>query len=226
MAVKNETILKVVIITLAVFLLVLCGYIVHLNRKIQKNVQTIETVTTQDNKYTQFYYEREFKELKKENKELYDSLKSQQDYITSLSKFNYKVHHKVDTVIIEKNHELPQEVENLADSTYCYSNETDSLSYNLLINSKLEPNWYALDVDVKDEFTIVNKQYSDGRLTTSIESGCKGEISDITAWQKSTKKKWYQRFAVGPAVTVGYDPINRNAGVVIGISATWNILGK
>lgn len=224
MAAKSETTLKIVVIVLAVFLLILCGYIVHLNRKIEKNVQTIETVTTQDNKYTQFYYEREFKELKKENKELYDSLKNQQDYITSLSRFNYKVHHTVDTVLIEKNEPLPSEVENLSDSTYHYANETDSLSYDLLINSKVEPNWYALDVDVKDEFTIVNKQYADGRLATNIESNHKGEISDITSWQKPTKKKWYQRFAVGPAVTVGYDPINKNAGLVVGVSATWNIL--
>lgn len=222
---KKTTVHNIILWIMVAVILFLTGYILYLNKKSQTTIQTIETLQQQDEgKYTQFYYEREFQALKKENRELYDSLKNQKDYITSLEKFSYRVKYVTDTVYTEA--EIREEVKDLPNETYVYHNETDSLTYQLQVNSKIEPNWYSLNVDVKDDFTIVNKTYADGRMTTSIESANKGEISDITAWQKSTRKKWYQRFAFGPSVIVGYDPINRNFGTMVGVSVTYNILGK
>lgn len=215
---------KIVIGILAAILVFMTGYVLKLNSTIHKKIETIETVSTQDNKYTQYYYEREFKALKDENKALYDSLKNQQDYITSLQQFSYNKSYN--TGIVDTKPEIPQEVEELPDSTYYYANETDSISYELNVNSKVEPNWYSLNFEVNDKFTIVNKEYQDGRLTTSIESEHQGEITDITAWQKPSSTKWYKRFAIGPSISVGYDPINRNCGVMVGFSVTYNILGK
>ena len=214
---------KVIIVVMLAIITFLTIYVIHLDSQINNKIKTVEIVKTEDNKYTQFYYEREFKILKQENKELYDSLKKQKDYITSLERFAYNKKYNTDTVFIQHK-QLSDELASLLDSTYEYSSETDSLSYDLNINSKIEPNWYNLTVNVKDEFTIVNKEFADGRQSTSIESANNGELSNITAWQKSNKKKWYQRFATGPSITVGYDPINRNGSLMVGWSVTYNIL--
>ena len=132
--------------------------------------------------------------------------------------------YKTDTVYIQP--ELPEVVKELPDSTYTYKSETDTLSYELQINSKVEPNWYSLEAEVNEEFTIVNKQYDSGLLTTTITTENSGDIYDVTNWQKVHKKKWYNNFSFGPSVSIGYDPINRNLGVVVGVGVTYNILGK
>ncbi len=215
---------KVVVWIMVIIIGFLTVYILYLNNQVHKKIENIETVSTQDSKYTQYYYEREFKALKNENKALYDSLQSQKEYITSLQQFKYKKQY--DTGVVKTEPKIPEEIKEIPDSTYHYANETDSISYKLDVNSKVEPNWYALNFSVNDKFTIVNKQYNDGRMATTVESQNNGEITEMTSWQKSTSTKWYNRFVIGPSVTVGYDPINRNCGVVIGFSVTYNILGK
>lgn len=221
---KTTTVHKIVIWAMIGVIAFLSCYIIYLNKKVHTNIETIETMVTQDNKYTQFYYEREFKALQKENKELYDSLKHQKDYITSLQQFQYQVKFLHDTVYTTP--EIPEIVKDLPNETFVYQEETDSLSYELQVNAKVEPNWYLLNVGVKDMFTIVSKEFADGRMETTIESEHHGEIDNITAWQKSSRRKWYQRFSVGPSITVGYDIVNRNLGAMVGFSVTYDLLGK
>lgn len=231
--VKLQMILDIILVSIIIFF---GGYTIYLHRELRHHVEEISAISATDGKYQQYYVEREFESLKNKNKELYDSLKSMKKQITTLEQFTYSK--KYSTGIVNVKKPIQQTVEDTVidkvvesqvifqDSTYNYSNKTDSLSYDLSINSKTEPNWYKLDVEVKDKFTVVNKDYGDGTQSIEIESENKGTISNVTAWQKSSKKKWYQRFAVGPSVTVGYDPFNKNLAFVIGASATYNILGK
>ena len=217
---------KGVLYIIAALVVVLCGFVVYFNYKLHKDATNYMETVEQDGVTTQHYYEREFNALKKENKELYDSLKKQQKNIESLSQFKYKIKYNTDTVYIESKEELNETLKGLPNNTYTYENETDTLSYELKINSKLEPNWYQLSAEIKDKFTIVNKDYGNGQQSTSIESENHGEITDITAWQHPKTSKGYNRFNFGPTVSVGYDPINRNVGVVIGVGVTYNILGR
>lgn len=217
---------KTILVIIACVIALLCGIVVYLNYKsYNETARYIETVQ-RDDITMQFYYEREFNALKKENKELYDSLKKQKKDIESLSQFQYKVKYKTDTVFITSEEPLPEVLKELPDKTYTYNSETDTLSYKLEINSKLEPSWYTLTTEVKDKFTIVNKDYGNGQQVTSIESANKGDISDVTSWQKPKSKKWYQNFSFGPTVSVGYDPVNKNVGVVVGVGLTYNIFGN
>ena len=217
---------KSILIIISCIVAILCLLVVYFNYKARNSaLKTIET-TESEGKYTQMYYEREFNALKKENRELYDSLKNQKDNISSVVRFKYKNKYFTDTVFVNNNVNIPEIVRELPDNTYTYSSESDTLSYRLQVNSKVEPNWYMLQAEVNDEFTIVNKEYANGQQMTVIESQDHGEISDITAWQKPNKRKWYQRFAVGPAVSVGYDPVNRNVGITIGVGVTYDLLGK
>ena len=217
---------KSILIIISCIIALLCGLVVYFNYKsYNKTVQHIETIGDEE-KVIQHYYEREFSSLKKENEELYDSLKAQKKEIESLSQFHYKIKYVTDTVFIHPEEELSEALKDLPDKTYTYSSETDTLSYELQINGKSEPNWYKLNAEVKDKFTIVNKDYHNGLMSTVIESQNRGEITDVTAWQKPKSTKWYQRFAFGPTVSVGYDPVNRNVGIVIGVGVTYNLLGK
>lgn len=217
---------KVVLYIIASIIIILCGLVVYFNYKSHTNAINQIEVIEEEGIVTQYYSERDFSALKKENKELYDSLKKQQKDIESLTQFKYKAQYTTDTIYIEPKEELDESLKALPNNTYIYEDETDTLSYKLKINSKLEPNWYQLSAEVKDKFTIVNKDYGNGQQITVIESENKGDITDVTAWQKPKTTKWYNRFSFGPTVSVGYDPINRNVGIVVGVGVTYNILGK
>lgn len=216
-------------------------YTAYLHRELRNHVKEITAASMNDGKYQQYYIEREFELLKNKNKALYDSLKSVKNQIKTLEEFTYSKKYSTGIVLAKQptiNKETTvdttqnqginnvEEVIILQDSTYNYNSKTDSLSYDLSINSKTEPNWYKLDVEVKDKFTVVNKDYGDGTHSIEIESQNKGTISDVTAWQKPSTRKWYQRFAAGPSVTVGYDPFNKNLAFVVGASVTYDIFGR
>lgn len=218
---------KIFIIILFCIIALLFGFLLYYKHKSetqQKKEEAVIEVVSESGKYTQYYYEKEFKALKSENRELYDSLKKQQKYIESLVQFQYKGKISTDTIYIEKQEEEIESVKNLEDKTYNYTCDNDTVKYHLKINSKLEPNWYKFDAELNDKFTIVNKQYSDGKLTTNIESDLGNDLSDIVVWQKVNKRKWYQQFSLGPTVAIGYDPLGKNFGVVIGLGITYNII--
>lgn len=216
---------KYVLLLLDAVILTLGILVFYYNKKANTSAEKLIEVVEQDGKYIQRYYERQFSELKKENQQLYDSLKNQKKEIESLTQFKYRVKYSTDTVFITKEEPLDKEIENLPDNTYAYESDTDTLSYKLEINSKTEPNWYRLSADIKDKFTIVNKDYGNGYQSTTIETE-NGQISDITSWQKPKSSKWYNRFSFGPTIGVGYDPINKNPGIFIGVGVTYNIVGK
>ncbi len=115
--------------------------------------------------------------------------------------------------------------ENASIKAYEYSNESnDSLNYHLTIGSTVEPKWYSLDLKVSDRFTLVNKE-SNGFNRIDITSDNMGMIDDVTLFNKKETNGFWDNFAFGPSVSVGYDINNHNVGVVVGISATYN-LGK
>lgn len=216
---------KYVLLLLDAVILALGGLVFYFNHKANTSAEKFVETVEQDGIYIKRYYERQFSELKNENRELYDSLKSQQKEIESLTQFRYKVKYSTDTIYVDRETPIAEELKELPDNTYSYDSETDTLSYRLEINSKLEPNWYKLSADVKDKFTIVNKDHGNGQQSTFIETE-NGEISDITVWQKPHTTKWYERFSFGPTIGAGYDPVNKGVGVFVGIGVTYNILGK
>ena len=163
----------------------------------------------------------EFSKLKKENKELYDSLKKSRDIIDYLVQFDYEKSYssgKVETS--SKNDKSSAYISH----DYVYKSEpNDSFEYKLTINSEKEPNYYQLDTRFKQRFTIVNG-HDNGMNHTTIKEDGKGDISNVTVFHKKDKKKFIDRFAVGPSITVGYDPLNKNMGCMVGVSLTFNIL--
>ena len=90
------------------------------------------------------------------------------------------------------------------------------------INSYTEPNWYSLNVKTKNKFTIVNKE-EDGINHITIGSSNKGNISNVTVFNKKEKRKFLSRFSVGPSVTAGYDIVNKQWGITAGASVTFDL---
>jgi hypothetical protein len=173
----------------------------------------IQTVAS-DGLSTSIYYDQTIASLKKENKELYDSVKAFKSEIDYLVQFKYKKRYKTDTVFID--------TARVKDTTvYEYKNsDNDSINYRLEIASREEPSWYKLDLEVSDKFTIVNKR-DDGINITDIKSDNGGELSSVVAVKK--KKSWKENFSFGPSVNVGYDPLNKNMGVMVGFGLSYKI---
>ena len=199
----------------------------------QKLVEEVEFIDS-TNTYNKIFYDKEISSLRKENKELYDSLKKYKKDIDFLVQFKYRKSYETGVVHTNKGKNPSQQVSVAADAdmadkvearTYEYLSEpNDTFEYKLRINSDKEPNWYSLSANVKDKFTIVNKKKDDSNINhLTIESQGSGDISDVTAFSRKDKKKFKDRIAVGPGATAGYDPINKKWGMTVGVTVSFDL---
>lgn len=203
-------------------------------KEAQRLVEEVEYIDS-TNTYNKIYYEGEISDLRKENKELYDSLKKYKKDIDFLAQFKYKKSYETGIIrtkptnivsssenVIKDENDVKEIIES---KTFEYLSEpNDTFEYKLRINAEKEPNWYSLSANVKDKFTIVNKKKEDSSINhLTIESQGKGEISDVTIFNKKYKKKLKDRVSIGPSATAGYDPINKNFGVMIGIGVSYDL---
>ena len=169
------------------------------------------------------------KELKKRNRQLYDSLEASKDKIDFLVQFTSKQEYNTGKVVIRKvkEHDTVY-VDSLkfADSkTFEYTNvnQNDTMIYKLKINSKEEPNWYSLNIKTSTKYTIVNKELENGQNHITIgDGGHNADITDVTVFKKD-KKTFWKRFSVGPSVTAGYDLTHKQWGIMAGASITYNL---
>lgn len=217
------------------FILVLffitCGLICFSSRQYESSKKLIEEVEYYDslNNYNKVYYSKTFKELNKENKELYDSLKQYKDKIDFIVQFTHEKDYQTGKIETKPNvidsviYDTIKVSEALMAKTYEYNSEpNDTFQYKLNINSYTEPNWYSLNVKTKNKFTIVNKE-EDGINHITIGSSNKGNISNVTVFNKKEKRKFLSRFSVGPSVTAGYDIVNKQWGITAGASVTFDL---
>jgi len=216
---------------IAFLIVLIIGVIAYFNYRLKEERKKMDEVEYTDTTgtYNKLYYEKKFKELKNENRELYDSLKQYKDKIDYIVQFYHEkeyntgqVHTKpnvIDSVVYDT---IPVSVPQIA-KTYEYLSEpNDTFQYKLNVNSFTEPNWYSIQAKVKNKFTIVNKEEG-GMNHITIEPGNGGTITDPTVWKKKEKRSLWDRFSFGPGVTAGYDPINKRFGVVVGASATFDL---
>ena len=213
----------IIIWIVSIFMIAKCS-----NDKIRKSKKLVDEIEFKDsiNRYNKIYYESTFKDLKKTNKELYDSLKKYKDQVSYLVQFKYEKQYDTGIIHIkkEKVHDTVLVKEQLIAKTFEYSSEpNDTFQYNLKINSEKEPNWYSLKTKFKDKFTIVNKEDGNGMNHITVGSNNGGDISNVTVFKKKEKRGFKDRLGIGPAVTAGYDPINRNFGLMVGVGITYDL---
>ena len=202
-------------------------------RELKKSEKLVEEVEYIDSTHTynKIYYEKEIGSLRKENKELFDSLKKYKKDIDFLVQFKYKKTYNTGVVTTKPNVvETPKEeavvpVTPPEARTFEYTSApNDTFEYKLRVNAEKEPNWYSLSASVKDKFTIVNKSKEGSDINhATIGSEGHGDITDVTIFKKKEKKKLKDRISVGPGVTAGYDPINKNWGMTVGIGVAYDL---
>ena len=214
---------NIIITILLVLLLVLGMYTIYISNSTDKKIEEIEYANKQKGEYTELYYSNTINALKKENKALYDSIKSQKDEIDFLIQFKYQKEYVIDTVFINNNDTIDK---NLIKNEYKYtSNKNDTLNYELSICAEKEPYWYFLKLHVNDEFTIVNKNYGDlNRI--DINTSNNTEISDVIVINKKEKYNPFKQISIGPSITGGYDIINSRFGLMVGVSITYDLIPK
>ena len=92
--------------------------------------------------------------------------------------------------------------------------------YKLQISSIEEPSWYSINFKTTNKFTIVNKDNGDGLNHITISDSNKSDINDVTVFKKKEKTKLIDRFAIGPSIGIGYDPVRKQISPIIGLSVT------
>ena len=219
---------KIIIGSVILLLLLLLGYTHYEIAKSNDRLEEIEYLDSL-NTYHKIYYEGEIKDLKKINKELYDSLKKNKDKIDFLVQFTSNQEYHTGKVIIKKEYIRDtlylDSIKNSKTFEYTNVNPNDTMQYNLKINSPEEPNWYSLDIKTSTQYTIVNKEYANGQNHITIgDNGHNAEITDVTVFKKD-KSSFWSKFSIGPSVTAGYDLVNKQWGAMAGISITYS-LGK
>lgn len=216
---------------IALLITIIVGLVAYVNYQIDKGKNMIDEIEYVDsaNQYHKYYYETKFKELKKTNKELYDSLKQYKDKITYLIQFTHEKDYNTGVIntkpnIVDTNIKDSMKVDTpLVAKTYEYMSEpNDTFQYKLNVNSYTEPNWYSIQAKVKNKFTIVNKEEG-GMNHVTIQPNDGGNVSNVTVFKKKEKRSFWNRFSFGPGFTVGYDPINKQWGMTAGLTGTFDL---
>ena len=214
---------------LAIFmacLLVIVGLVAFTHYKLSQAGKKLAEIEYKDsvNNYNKIYYETSIKELKKKNRQLYDSLEASKDQISYLIQFTSNQHYNTGKVIIKEKHDTiyRDSVKEAKTFEYTNVNPNDTMQYKLQINSEEEPNWYSLDIRTSTKYTIVNKELENGQNHITIgENTHTADITDVTVFKK--KRSFWDRFSVGPSVTAGYDVVNKQFGVMAGGSITFDL---
>ena len=216
---------------IALLITIIVGLVAYVNYQIDKEKNMIDEIEYVDsaNQYHKYYYETKFKELKKTNKELYDSLKQYKDKITYLIQFTHEKYYNTGVIntkpnIVDTNIKDSMKVDTpLVAKTYEYISEpNDTFQYKLNVNSFTEPKWYSIEAKVKNKFTIVNKEEG-GMNHITIQPNDGGNVSNVTVFKKKEKRSFWNRFSFGPGFTVGYDPINKQWGMTAGLTGTFDL---
>ena len=229
---KHKNVILYGILMIIVALLTLIG--LH-TCDVLRRTKKIEYTDSASVHHVKYNYGK-FSDLKKENEQLYDSLKKYKKQIDYLVQFTYEKTYTTNKVVIKKESDAQQTytknqdgnlVENIEEAkTYEYSNEpNDSINYQLKINSTREPNWYSLDVKMHDRITIVNKNEGNGDNHLTISTDNKAEISNTTVFKKKRKKNIFNKIAIVPGIYYGYDIKNKSIGYGVAVTIGYNIFG-
>lgn len=199
--------------------IIMCIILSINNMKI-KNERMIQT---EKNKTTVLYYDQSISSLKKQNKELYDSIKNLKN-VESVIQFKYIKEFHLDTVFVKDKTKAITITDNKPIVAYKYKNtlKNDTLNYELSIGSKEEPNWYKLNVSVSDRFTIINRRKDNTNITTVQTDTHDTQIVDVTPIHIK-KNTFWKRFNVSITAGPGYGIFTKKPDIYVGAGVSFNI---
>lgn len=165
--------------------------------------------------YIKIYESQAIEALKKQNKELYDSLKIVSDKKPeSAIVIKYKYKYLTDTIFVDK---FVQD----EDSVYHYITDNDTIRTEIDVAAR-ELAWMRVQHTFNNRFMIINRIGDNNTVETTINHGPNIEIEKVDAWHK--KKSFKDHLYLGPSINAGYDPFNKKPTVSVGISFGYNLL--
>lgn len=180
-----------------------------------------------ENTYVRIYESQKLNKLKRENRELYDSI-SKLNNVESGMIIKFREHYNTDTITVDRfiiQHDTirfttdDNNTFEKVDSVYHYAQTNDTIDLNIDVKAK-ELKWCTADFTIRDQFIIINRE-KDGVNETIINHSDNATIDGSTMWHRQSNKKWYQRFNIGPQLGLGYGMINKKFDTYIGVGITY-----
>lgn len=180
-----------------------------------------------ENTYVRIYESQKLDKLKRENRELYDSIAKLQN-VESGMVIKFVEHYNTDTITVDRfviqrdtvKYLLNDSIEyQKIDSIYHYQQDNDTI--NLSIDVKAEAlQWVNADFQIHDQFMIINRE-KDGVNQTFINHSDNATVENTTMWHRKNTEKWYNRFVISPQVGVGYGMFNKKLDVYVGAGVSY-----
>ena len=174
-----------------------------------------DTEYQKEQAYVKIYESQTIESLKKENRELYDSIKRLND-VESAIEIRYKYKYVTDTIT------KTVFVYNTNDSVYHYHNDNDTITCDIDVKANnLE--WIQNRFTINDRFMIINRE-KDGMNQTFINHGENTTVDAVDTWHRiEDKQKWHKNFHLGIQAGFGYGVFNRKPDIFIGVGVSYDL---
>ena len=164
--------------------------------------------------YIKIYDSQTIEALKKQNRELYDSVTALNGRKPeSALQIRYRYVTKTDT--ITKTKFIQTE-----DSVYHYTQDNDTIRTEIDVKAK-DLQWCKTSTIINDQFTIITRKGDDGSVETTVGHSPNVDITGVDAWH--AKPTFRDRITFGPTFGVGYGIINSKFDIYIGFSVGYKI---
>lgn len=195
-------------------LIVIFGIVIITQLNVNKDLKYSFEAHKKNGEYIAAYQSKTIGDLKKENRELYDSLKNKKDVKQAVI-IKYKYVYNGDTVKIDR--KLPAK----KDSIYTYSKSNDSINYTLTLKTYQQPEWYKLNFTLNDKLMLVNREKNgSNEMTVSTNNG--GIIQDVDVFNKKTNvNSFMNRFSISANAGVGYGLISKRPDIYVGVGVSF-----
>lgn len=179
------------------------------------------------NTYVRIYESQKLNKLKKENKELYDSIAKLKNVESGMI-IKFHEHYNTDTITVDKfivKHDtIYKKIENViaqdVDSIYHYTQDNDTVKLDIDVKAK-DLKWVTADFTIYDKFVITNRE-KDGTNQTSITHSDNTTIDETAMWHRKNEKKWYQKFVISPQIGLGYGLLNKKFDTYVGVGVGYD----
>ena len=174
-----------------------------------------DTEYQKEQTYVKIYESQTIENLRKENRELYDSIRRLND-VESAIEIRYKYKYVTDTIT------KTEFVYNTNDSVYHYHNDNDTITCDIDVKANnLE--WIQNRFTINDRFMIINRE-KDGMNQTFINHGENTTVDAVDTWHRiEDKQKWHKNFHLGIQAGFGYGVFNRKPDIFIGVGVSYDL---
>ena len=174
-----------------------------------------DTEYQKEQAYVKIYESQTIESLKKENRELYDSIRRLND-VESAIEIRYKYKYVTDTIT------KTEFVYNKNDSVYHYHNDNDTITCDIDVKAN-NIEWIQNRFTINDRFMIINRE-KDGMNQTFINHGENTTVDAVDTWHRiEDKQKWHKNFHLGIQAGFGYGVFNRKPDIFIGVGVSYDL---